>query len=340
MPATVRAAAPAGQRLTTDTAASFDHWKHLVAESFVPLAAQTSDVEGFRGRLRSRVVDRMSIVEVTATSHEVHRTPALIARAHERYFKLNLQLEGTGLLIQDNREAVLHLGDLAIYDTNRPYTLAFEEQTRIMVVMFPCDALALPTDYVGQLAAVRMAGDAGLSGIVGQFIRQLAGNLDVLNGPSGSRLATNALDLVSTMLHAEMDINPDRMKPQALLAVSVREYIEANLSDPGLSPASIAAAHFISTRHLHNLFHESGTTVAGFVRSQRLDGARRDLRDPLHAGLPVGAVAARWGFLDAAHFSRTSATPSASRRPTGAAPGRRATAPGDAPWDQDLGSGF
>ncbi|MEV7636747.1 helix-turn-helix domain-containing protein [Pseudarthrobacter enclensis] len=305
MPATVRAAAPAGQRLTTDTAASFDHWKHLVAESFVPLAAQTSDVEGFRGRLRSRVVDRMSIVEVTATSHEVHRTPALIARAHERYFKLNLQLEGTGLLIQDNREAVLHPGDLAIYDTNRPYTLAFEEQTRIMVVMFPCDALALPTDYVGQLAAVRMAGDAGLSGIVGQFIRQLAGNLDVLNGPSGSRLATNALDLVSTMLHAEMDINPDRMKPQALLAVSVREYIEANLSDPDLSPASIAAAHFISTRHLHNLFHESGTTVAGFIRSQRLDGARRDLRDPLHAGLPVGAVAARWGFLDAAHFSRT-----------------------------------
>lgn len=305
MPAIVRAAAPAGQRLTTDTAASFDHWKHLVAESFVPLAAQTSDVDGFRGRLRSRVVDRMSIVEVTATSHEVHRTPALVARAQERYFKLNLQLEGTGLLIQDNREAVLRPGDLAIYDTNRPYTLAFEEQARIMVVMFPCDALALPTDYVGQLAAVRMAGDAGLSGIVGQFIRQLAGNLDVLNGPSGSRLAANALDLVSTMLHAEMDISPDRMKPQALLAVSVREYIEANLSDPGLSPASIAAAHFISTRHLHNLFHESGTTVAGFIRSQRLDGARRDLRDPLHAGLPVGAVAARWGFLDAAHFSRT-----------------------------------
>jgi AraC-like DNA-binding protein len=228
-------------------------------------------------------------VEVTATSHEVHRTPALIAQAGERYFKLNLQLEGTGLLIQDNREAVLQPGDLAIYDTNRPYTLTFEQQARMMVVMFPCDALSLPPDYVGQLAAVRM--DAtGLSGIVGQFIRQLSENLEVLNGPSGSRLATNA---------------PDRMKPQALLAVSIREYIEANLSDPMLSPASIAAAHFISTRHLHNVFHESGTTVASWIRSQRLDGARRDLRDPLHAGKPVGAIAARWGILDAAHFSRT-----------------------------------
>lgn len=305
MPAPVRATAPASQALTASVASSFDHWKHLVAESFVPLTAGTADVEGFRGQLRSRVLDRMSIVEVTATSHEVHRTPALIARAHERYFKLNLQLEGTGLLIQDNREAVLRPGDLAIYDTNRPYTLAFEDTTRIMVVMFPCDALALPTEYVGQLAAVRMAGDGGLSGIVGQFIRQLSENLDMLNGPSGSRLAANALDLVSTMLHAEMDISPDRMKPQALLAVAVREYIDANLSDPLLSPASIAAAHFISTRHLHNVFHESGTTVASWIRTQRLEGARRDLRDPLHAGLPVGAVAARWGFLDAAHFSRT-----------------------------------
>ncbi|MGN7199704.1 helix-turn-helix domain-containing protein [Arthrobacter sp. SAFR-044] len=292
------------QDLSSSVATSFDHWKHLVAESFVPLTARTADVEGFQGRMRSRVLDRMSIVEVTATSHEVHRTPALIAQAHERYFKLNLQLEGTGLLIQDNREAVLQPGDLAIYDTNRPYTLAFEDSTRIMVLMFPCDALSLPVDYVGQLAAVRM-GSGGLSGIVGQFIRELSANLDVLNGPSGSRLATNALDLVSTMLHAEMDITPDRMKPQALLAVSVREYIEANLADPLLSPASIAAAHFISTRHLHNVFHESGTTVSSWIRTQRLEGARRDLRDPLHAGQSVGTVAARWGFLDAAHFSRT-----------------------------------
>jgi AraC-like DNA-binding protein len=296
---------PAGQELLSSVVSSFDQWKHLVAESFVPLAAHTADVDGFHGQMRRRVLDRMSVVEVTASSHEVHRTPALIAHAKERYFKLNLQLEGTGLLIQDNREAMLQPGDLAIYDTNRPYTLAFEERARMMVVMFPCDALALPANYIEQLAAVTMAGSAGLSGIVGQFIRQLSENLEILSGPSGSRLAVNALDLVSTMLHAEMDIAPDRMKPQALLAVSVREYIEANLSDPLLSPASIAAAHFISTRHLHNVFHESGSTVANWIRSQRLEGVARELRDPLLAGESVSAVAARWGFIDAAHFSRT-----------------------------------
>jgi AraC-like DNA-binding protein len=216
--------------------------------------------------MRARRLDRVAVVEVSSTSHEVHRTPALIAQSNQRYFKLNLQLQGTGLLIQDNREALLRPGDLSIYDTSRPYTLAFEGDARLMVVMFPWDALS---------------------------------------GPSGSRLATNALDLVSTMLHSELDMSPDRMRPQALLAASVREYIDANLADPLLSPASIAAAHFISTRHLHNVFHESGTTVASWIRTQRLEGARRELRDPLLAGMPVGAVAGRWGFLDAAHFSRS-----------------------------------
>ncbi|ABK04879.1 AraC-like DNA-binding protein [Arthrobacter sp. PvP102] len=298
-------ARPAGQDLTSSVATSFDHWRHLVAQSFVPLAAETDHPDTFRGRMRSRVLDRLCIVEVSASGHSVHRTPALVARPGQRYFKLNLQLEGTGLLIQDNREAVLRPGDLAIYDTNRPYTLAFEEQARVMVVMFPHDSLSLPPDYVGQLSAVRLAGGHGLTGIVGPFIAQLAENLEALSGPSGSRLAANALDLVSTMLHSELDMARDSMKPQVLLATSVREYIEANLADPQLSPASIAAAHFISTRHLHNIFHETGTTVASWIRSQRLERIRRDLRDPLLNGTSVGAVAARWGFLDAAHFSRT-----------------------------------
>jgi AraC-like DNA-binding protein len=296
---------PAGQDLTSSVAASFDHWRHLVAQSFVPLTAETDCPDSFRGRMRSRVLDRMCIVEVSSTSHSVHRTPALLAQSDQRYFKLNLQLEGTGLLIQDNREAVLRPGDLAIYDTNRPYTLAFEEQARMMVVMFPHDSLSLPPDYVGQLSAVRLAAGHGLTSIVGPFIRQLAGNLEALSGPSGSRLAANTLDLVSTMLHSELDLAPDSMKPQMVLATSVREYIDTNLADPQLSPASIAAAHFISTRHLHNVFHESGTTVASWIRSRRLERVRRDLRDPLHSGTSVGAVAARWGFLDAAHFSRT-----------------------------------
>jgi AraC-like DNA-binding protein len=287
-------------------ARSFAEWNTLISESFVPLQASTDSPAGFRGRLRSRVLDELSVVEVTAHSHKVLRTPALITRSDRLYYKLNLQLSGTGILIQDNREAALRPGDLAVYDTHRPYTLEFDDDFRTLVLMFPHDALDLPTESVAELTAVRMAGDAGIGRMISPFMVQLADNLELLSGPSGHRLAHNAVDLLATLFDSELrsgDGPPQRGHHGELLA-RIRQHIEANLGDPELSPAAIAAAHFISTRHLHSIFHDAGTTVAGWIRARRLERCRRDLRDPLQADRAVGAIATRWGFTDAAHFSR------------------------------------
>ncbi len=215
---------------------SFGEWRTLVSDSFVPLEVRT-DARDFHGTLRSRVLDDLSIVEVTANGHQVLRTPSLIARSDRQYFKLNLQLSGSGILIQDNREATLRPGDLAVYDTNRPYTLAFERDFRTLVLMFPHDALDLPADAIAQLTAVRMAGDAGLGRMISPFMVQLAENLDALSGATGHRLAYNAVDLVATMFESELSIRRDPAPgARADLLTSIHRYIEAELGDPALSP--------------------------------------------------------------------------------------------------------
>jgi AraC-like DNA-binding protein len=89
-----------------------------------------------------------------------------------------------------------------------------------------------------------------------------------------------------------------------VLLTRIHAFIQQHLGDPELSPAGIAAAHHISVRLLHKLFHEQGETVAGWIRAQRLAGCRRDLLDPAQAASPVAAIAARRGFRSAIHFSR------------------------------------
>jgi transcriptional regulator GlxA family with amidase domain len=66
----------------------------------------------------------------------------------------------------------------------------------------------------------------------------------------------------------------------------------------------IAAAHHISTRQLHRLFRTHGVTVAAWIRACRLECCRHDLADAAQRSRSVREVAVRWGFTDAAQFSR------------------------------------
>ncbi|AQY00950.1 MULTISPECIES: helix-turn-helix domain-containing protein [Microbacterium] len=296
-------AAPA-ESVSTLVARNISEFRAAVSESFVPLQVSTAGPDHFRGIIRGASVDEVHVNEVRAASHVVERTPELIARSDRSYFKLSLMLAGTGMLIQDDREAVLQAGDLAVYDTDRPYSLVFDDDFRTMVVMFPKHLISLPSDMIGQLTAVRISGQGGLGGMVVPYLTQLAGNLDQLAGTTGARLAHSALDLVTTVFTRELGLDEVSADPHRALVQRIRSYIDRNLASTDLGPATIASAHFISTRHLHGLFQEQGVTVSTWIRTRRLEQCRRDLLDPMLADRPVAAIAARWGFVDAAHFSR------------------------------------
>jgi AraC-like DNA-binding protein len=91
---------------------------------------------------------------------------------------------------------------------------------------------------------------------------------------------------------------------QDALRRRVHAFIEQRLADPALSPAVIADAHHVSVRYLYKLFEGRHRGVAGWIRSRRLERSRRDLLDPALAARPVSAIAARWGLVDPAQFSR------------------------------------
>lgn len=282
----------------------FAQFSAAVSRSFVPLAVSTRHPERFAGRITSASGSDFQLTEVTATEHVVERTPELIVSAQRDHYKIGLMLAGNGLLIQDGREALLSPGTLAIYDTSRPYTLEFGGPFRTMVVMVDKCSLQLPETAVGQLTAVGMGSGAGAAGLVVPFLGQLAANLSRLSPVAASRLSRNAVDLITTMLADEVMTRSVPIDARTAMLQRIMEFIDGNLSSPELVPRAIAAAHFISVRHLHNLFHDNGTTVSRWIKDRRLERCRHDLLDVAQAGLSVATIAGRWGFFDATHFSR------------------------------------
>ena len=195
-------------------------------------------------------------------------------------------------------------GSLAIYDTSRPYTLSFDSDFSSYVMMFPQSRVNLPAGTVGQLTATPIGADHQLGAVVAQVISQAGAMLPTLNRTTGVRLAGNVVDLLTTVMADELSAAGGEVDERQRLWAEITEYIDAHLSDPQLTPSTIAAAHFISVRTLHQIFEGSGETVAGEIRRRRIEKCRLDLADPGQRQTPVAAIGARWGLSDPAHFSR------------------------------------
>ncbi|MDP5225796.1 MULTISPECIES: helix-turn-helix domain-containing protein [Arthrobacter] len=283
----------------------FSTFQRMVSSSFVPLEVHSDRNEAFHSSLRSASTQDFHLVELTAGGHRAERTQELIAQGGGGFFKVSLILEGSSLLIQDRNQVFLRPGDLAVYDTSRPYSLLSDEPSRLIVAMFPKSALTIPEAQVRQLSAVNLAAPGQLGSLAAAVLAQVGGKLDQLAGPFGVRIAHSCLDILSTALAFTLGTTAEGHDPHERLLREIHGYIDHHLASPDLAPGTIAAAHYISTRHLHGLFRSQGVTVAGWIRQQRLARCRRELSDPVLLNRSVASIAAAWGFPDPAHFSRT-----------------------------------
>jgi AraC-like DNA-binding protein len=290
----------------------FEAFRDAVSQSFVPLLAEGANEHTFEGNVTCTELGPLRVAQVSGGSHVVRRNSRLIRRADPACYKLSLQVAGPAVLDQDGRQAELAPGDLALYDTSRPYELRFDGPYKMIVLMFPRSLLQVPETSVRSLTGRRIPGDHGLATLIGPFVVGLTRQVDCrLVDRYASTTNHSLCDAVLNMLAAALTdelgsgaaATPNGPRQAALLG-QIKGYVEDQLGDPDLGPASIAVAHHISPRYLRKLFEGEGDSVARWIRSRRLEHCRRDLGRLEMCDKSVSSVAARWGLTDAAHFSR------------------------------------
>ena len=108
---------------TVPTPEAFAYWREMICATFVRLAAEPLSADRFSGRIEHVPVGNLELSAVMAGSQHVRRTRSLIAQGNEEYLLASIQQRGIGRVEQDGRVATLSPGDLAFYDSTRPYTL-------------------------------------------------------------------------------------------------------------------------------------------------------------------------------------------------------------------------
>ncbi|MFJ8081287.1 helix-turn-helix domain-containing protein [Streptomyces sp. NPDC096205] len=286
-------------------------WQDIAARTHLPNLLRSEQDEDFRAVMRVLALGDVQVADLSFPQLESVRTPRAIRRFDPEVYQINCQFTGKGGIAHNGRQDLFGPGDLVIVDSSLPYEARHlppgpDVNGTCVVVTVPHALLPLPPRTLRQVLAVPLPLGHGIGGVLYRWLAEVASRAQEFAPPDAVTLGGVTTDLLTSVLGQALDAE-DAMSPESrrrALHTRALDFIDRNLGDPALSPASVAAAHGVSVRHLHQLFAEEGATPAAWIRHRRLEHCRRDLADPGLRSRPIAALAARWGFRDPAAFSR------------------------------------
>jgi AraC-like DNA-binding protein len=275
-----------------------------VAQTLAPLEI---DFLAERGPAITRIaitdLTDLTVWSVNSTAVKVHYR-ALPRDDVKPSLFLGLQMAGSCVVVQRDREITLRPGDLAVWDSTNPFIIADADGLSQHKFRIPLDRLALPVDVIRQISTVRLCPDHPISDMAVAYFHRLATRPGAFDRPGGEVVSQPGIDLLRAVITTHLDaVELGKDALQAALFVRIMEYVQLHLQEPDLGAARIAADHHISVRQLYRILAGEGVSLGDWIRTRRLEGARRDLALAfLHD--PISAVARRWGFTDPSSFAR------------------------------------
>ncbi|MFB7270781.1 helix-turn-helix domain-containing protein [Streptomyces sp. NPDC056244] len=287
----------------------FDLFVDVTARLHMPNWLRSDDKHDFRARMSVLDLGELRISTLDYPHLEIVRTAKLIRQFDPEVYQINYFLNEEATLSHAGVDTRVRVGDLVITDSSRPLhgtVHASPGSWSQMTVQCPRALLPLPDKSVQAVLGVPLDGHGSMGGVLTRWLADLNARSAEFSPADIPTLSSVTLDLLGSVvarrLDAEGTMDPDARR--RALQIRIRDYIHQRLGDPSLCPATIAAAHHISVRHLHALFAGEDTTPAAWIRRRRLERCCRDLSDPRLRTHPVHAIATRWGFTNPAHFSR------------------------------------
>ncbi|BAU74873.1 transcriptional regulator FeaR [Metapseudomonas furukawaii] len=262
----------------------------------------------FIGEIGRQDLSGLEVAQIRTNAGVISRQRTSIDHDDDRHCFLIIQRAGRAQLKQEGDCLELGPGEMALMDSARSceivphgliehasFHLARDEVCRVMPEGRPtfgklsqqCASGRVLRTLVEQICGGELDGCAGME--EGEALQEA---LIALLAPSLRQQSVAALSELEGSHNAG-------------LRVLAQQLIDQSLSEPGLTPLSLARQLNISVRQLYRLFEEQGDSVCRFIQRARLKRSAADLSNPRLRNESITDIAFRWGFTDSAHFSRT-----------------------------------
>ncbi|WP_438281332.1 helix-turn-helix domain-containing protein [Pseudomonas alabamensis] len=278
----------------------FDYWHDVVCATYGVAASRRLTTEEFEGSLD--VTSLGGAVLSRIQSHPIEYTRGRTDDASGHYF-VSLSLRTDAYLSQCGRVAHQRAGDIAIYDSARPYTCTFPSGDDQIVLAVPRGLLEEHFPNSERFLGRTLAGASPLGGLAKSMLIELW-NASELTVSTGTRLSSAFIDVISTAYEAAFtSLTPEQQSSRSACQLqSAKQYMLDHLDRSDLTIGEICASIHVSPRTLNRLFAAEKTTAIRWLWQERLSACRKGLSGGKFRHVSEAALSV--GFTNFSHFSR------------------------------------
>jgi len=279
----------------------FGAWQESVGVFLDSHLDSRSDPLAFAGDVESYLLDDIVISRPRANGQKFDRASPRIARDGIDHYMIQFFAYG-GTEIAMGRRSLQAERRVVGFDLGETLD-SFNSDFDIICAVVPRARLAPLLAHPDSLQGATPSTEGG-GKLLADFIPNLFVGLPDLSPQQTGSAARALTELIATAFNGETFAANDapEIALQAL-ALKAKTFIKNNLASPALDPDEVAAAMGLSRSVLYRLFRDVGG-IAFYIREQRLRRCFADLVSERGRDMQVGEIAWRWGFTDAAHFSR------------------------------------
>jgi AraC-like DNA-binding protein len=288
---------------TTDgikPAAALGAWEQKMSELHLTWALSPLTDEPFSAGVRYRSSGDILIADFEGDPF----AGARLADTNADVIGITINVSGRIRCRSGGKEMLVEPHQVFVWNSLRPQGFVSYDRRHEITLIMPA---ARAPRAIAQVAdcdagAAGTAAGSGLFSVAAGQLRIICSELEFLDDAALAIACQAFLDTLDAAVLVPRD-SSGRESVRASQLRTIKRYIEDRLDDSQLSTLSVARANDMSVRSLHLIFSESGVSVGRWIRERRL---RRCYSELAHAPRDVSVtdIAFRWGFNDAAHFSR------------------------------------
>jgi AraC-like DNA-binding protein len=247
---------------------------------------------------------RSAVMATDATAFRLTRGARHVRTDSAPVVCLSFQAAGTAEFAQRDHQQLVQGRDLMLVDMDTPYVFGCRHGGGARALLVEHGQLGLPMDVVRR-ATPRLRASP-LHDLVQVHLERLVATAPSLAAdPGAAALETATIGLLRALVvSAAGDVPARAAVREETLVARVQEYVVQHLTDPSLTPATIAAAHNVSVRLLYRACAQAGLSLEQEIIVARLSAAQAALVSPAGRRRSIAATARACGFRDASHFAR------------------------------------